>query len=95
MSSKPRAPLNLAFPGKGAASPKPDVVAGEVREAVTTPVPQLRHHNLPLKAKNEYAALTIRPGPERRRRLEEISRSSGHSMQDILLHCFDMVFPPG
>ncbi|WP_158745651.1 hypothetical protein [Acidisphaera sp. L21] len=57
-------------------------------------LPEQRLGVLQPKAKNGYAALTIRPGPERRQRLEEISRATGHSMQDILLHCFDTIYPP-
>ncbi len=94
MTTKPRAPLNLAFPSKGAASPRPDVTAdgeaGGERQVAAVP----RFEALVPKVKNGYAALTIRPGPERRQRLEEISRNTGHSMQDILLHCFDAIYPP-
>jgi hypothetical protein len=102
MTTKPRAPLNLAFPSKGAASPRPDVTVGNspaheppaaalpVAAALVAP----RLEALAPKVKNGYAALTIRPGPERRERLEGISRTTGHSMQDILLHCFDAIYPP-
>ena len=97
MTTKPRAPLNLAFPGKGSAAPRADVITGELPAAVQTSTEVSRPSrpaSLAPKVRNDYAALTIRPGPERRKRLEEVSRSTGHSMQDILLHCFDGYFPP-
>ena len=102
MPTKPRAPLNLAFPSKGAASPRPNVTAGNaegeqdpamVHTGPASPAGHLIEALTP-KVKNGYAALTIRPGPERRERLEDVSRSTGHSMQDILLHCFDAIYPP-
>jgi hypothetical protein len=103
MTNKPRTPLSLAFPAKGAAEPRPDVSLSS--ERVGTPehateetgpppasaVPKLK---LEPRQKNEYAALTIRPGPERRKRLELVSAETGHSMQDILLACFDAFYPP-
>jgi hypothetical protein len=101
MTNKPRTPLSIAFPAKGAAEPRPGLSApnqaiGEPRPEVVTDqieaaVPKLK---LDRKQKNEYAALTIRPGPERRRRLEQVSADTGHSMQDILLACFDAFYPP-
>ena len=103
MTNKPRTPLSVAFPAKGAAEPRvgvselpgtqaagqpaPEVATGRIEAAV----PKLK---LDRKQKNEYAALTIRPGPERRKRLEQVSAETGHSMQDILLACFDAFYPP-
>ena len=103
MTNNPRTPLSIAFPAKGAAEPRPGLPAppgnqaiGEPRPEVVTDqveaaVPKLK---LDRKQKNEYAALTIRPGPERRKRLEQVSADTGHSMQDILLACFDAFYPP-
>jgi hypothetical protein len=103
MTNKPRTPLSVAFPAKGAAEPRPGLsplpgtrASGEPGPEVATDqieaaVPKLK---LDRKQKNEYAALTIRPGPERRKRLEQVSTETGHSMQDILLACFDAFYPP-
>ena len=93
--NKPRAPLSVAFPSKGSAAPKPDVA--EVQEEPPHPAPEsapTASLKLEPKRKNEYAALTIRPGPERRKRLERVAAETGHSMQDILLACFDAFYPP-
>lgn len=100
MTNKPRTPLSLAFPAKGAAEPRPDVSVGSEPDSTPEPAqapspvaavgPKLK---LEPRKKNEYAALTIRPGPERRTRLERVSAETGHSMQDILLACFDAFYP--
>ena len=104
MTNKPRTPLSMAFPAKGAAEPRPDVSAAldrpaseeEARpeEAGGAPVTAVATLKLEPRQKNEYAALTIRPGPERRKRLEQVSADTGRSMQDILLACFDAFYPP-
>lgn len=100
--NKPRAPLSAAFPAKGSATPQPDVsdppvpgsakaVPQPVQDARTAVAPKL---NLRPKQRNEYAALTIRPGPERRKRLDRVCAETGNSMQDVLLACFDAFYPP-
>jgi hypothetical protein len=103
MTNKPRTPLSIAFPAKGAAEPRsdvsaasdPQVSAGPTAEATgTRPVAAIPKLKLEPRLKNEYAALTIRPGPERRTRLEQVSAETGRSMQDILLACFDAFYPP-
>ena len=102
MTNKPRTPLSIAFPAKGAAEPRPDVSVAPEPPGLPEPPPQATGTpsvsagpklKLEPRQKNEYAALTIRPGPERRKRLEQVAAETGRSMQDILLACFDAFYP--